>query len=268
MTSRVPPRVLIVAGSDSSGGAGIQGDLKTVTMLGAYGATAITALTAQNSQGVSGIHPVPPEFVARQIRAVLDDLGTDCIKTGMLADAAIVAIVAATVADYPPVPLVVDPVMISKNGTALLEPDAVAVMKDKLFPLAALITPNIPEAEALLGIVIKTENDQIEAARALLALGCKAVLLKGGHQDGDMVTDVLATVRGVTNFTARRLPGPAAHGTGCALASAIAAGLADGLGLTRAIHQARDFVRKAIAASPAIGHGHPLLNHGYILQRR
>jgi hydroxymethylpyrimidine/phosphomethylpyrimidine kinase len=257
-------RVLIVAGSDSCGGAGIQADLKTVTAFGAYGSTAITALTAQNTKGVFGVFSVPPDFVAQQITLILDDLGTDCIKTGMLVDATIITVLADILERQTlPIPLVVDPVMISKSGAALLDPAAIQILKDRLFPLATLVTPNIPEAEAFLGIAIKTEANQIEAAQALVELGCRAVLLKGGHMDSDMVTDILATRHGVTNFTARRLPGPAAHGTGCTLASAIAAGLAQGSGLTIAIRQARDFVSKAIATGPKIGAGYPLLNHAF-----
>ena len=258
------PRILIIAGSDSGGGAGIQADIKTVTALGGYAATAITALTAQNSLGVFGVHPVPAAFVAQQTRLVLDDIGADCIKTGMLVDAAIIAAVAdilETVAR--PIPLVVDPVMVSKSGAALLDPEAVSTLVARLFPKATLITPNIPEAEALLNTAIRTEAQQAQAAQDLLALGAKAVLLKGGHASGDDVVDILATAVGFTSFASPRLPGRPAHGTGCTLASAIATGLAAGLDLDDAIDRARDYVIKAIAASPGIGAGHPLLDHGH-----
>ena len=258
-------RVLIIAGSDSGGGAGIQADIKTVTALGGYAASAITALTAQNSQGVFGIHPIPPEFVALQTQLVLDDIGADCIKTGMLMDAAII-IAIADILDKTTIPLVVDPVMISKSGAALLDPQAISVLISRMFPLAQLITPNIPEAEALLGRTIATEQDQTIAARDLLAVGPKAVLLKGGHATGDQVVDVLATPHGMTRFASDRLPGRPAHGTGCTLASAIATGLAQGLRLDASISRAREYVQTAIKTSPAIGKGHPVLNHGHPLR--
>ena len=249
-------RVLIIAGSDSGGGAGIQGDLKTVTALGGYAATAITALTAQNSQGVFGVLPTPPAFVTQQIRLVLDDMGADCIKTGMLVNADIITAIADAIGA---IPLVIDPVMVSKNGAALLDAQAVGILIQRLLPLAHLITPNIPEAEALLGRAIATAAEQTQAAHDLLRFGCRAVLLKGGHGGGDQAVDILATAHGTTRFAAPRHPGPAVHGTGCALASAIATGLAQKLTLEAAVTRAHDFVQRAIAASFAIGRAHPVL---------
>ena len=255
-------RVLIIAGSDSGSGAGIQADLKTVSALGGYATTAITALTAQNTHGVFGVHPIPADFVAQQIRLVLSDIGADCIKTGMLVDASIITAVAVALDHQsPPIPLVVDPVMVSKNGRNLLDPLAVSALISKLFPKADLITPNIPEAEALLGVLIKTEKDQSNAARDLLSLGAKAVLLKGGHASGSDVVDILATPNSVTRFASPRLPGRATHGTGCTLASALATSLAQGNDLNSAIILARDFVQRAIMSSPQIGSGHPILDH-------
>lgn len=255
-------RILVIAGSDSGGGAGIQADIKTVGALGGYAATAITALTAQNTHGVFGIHPVPAEFVAQQIQLILSDIGADCIKTGMLLNASVITAIAETLDHHrPTIPLVIDPVMVSKSGADLLDPLAVSALISKLFPKADLITPNIPEAESLLGILIKTEEDQSNAARDLLSLGPQAVLLKGGHASGDHVVDILATAHSITRFASPRLPGRAAHGTGCTLASAIATGLAQGHDLNTAVTLARDYVQKAILSSPAIGTGHPLLGH-------
>lgn len=239
--------------------------------LGGYGTTAITALTAQNTLGVlggaGGIYPVPADFVRRQMEAVLDDIGADAIKTGMLVDASIIeAVAAALAAKASNIPLVLDPVMISKSGAHLLQPAAVETLKRRLIPQAAVLTPNIPEAEALLGHPVTVPRD---AAYELLALGPKAVLLKGGHwppsigEEGDAATDILAAADGVQEFTAPRLAGPPAHGTGCALASAIATGLAQGMGLAEAVGRAKDYVREAIKTARALGGGHPVLNHGW-----
>jgi hydroxymethylpyrimidine/phosphomethylpyrimidine kinase len=229
--------------------------------LGGYGTTAITALTIQNSLGVRDVIPVSADAVRRQMEAVLEDIGTDAVKTGMLVDGAIIAAVADTLAaKAPAAPLVVDTVMISKSGAALLDPTAVETLKRRLIPMTAVLTPNIPEAEALLG---RSIDDPVQAARDLLALGPKAVLLKGGHATGEDATDILATADGIREFSAPRLPGPAAHGTGCALASAIAAGLAQGLALGDAITRAKTFVHGAIKAALALGSGHPTLDHDW-----
>jgi len=263
MTETQTGRVLIVAGSDSGGGAGIQADLKTVTCLGGYGASAITALTAQNTMGVFAVETVPPAFVRQQIDLVIDDIGADCIKTGMLASAAIIAAVADSLDRVPTVPLVLDPVMVAKGGAALLDPAAVETLTLRLLPRARLLTPNLPEAEALLSRRIPDAAAMEAAARDLLRFGSQAVLLKGGHLEGDELIDLLADADGVRVFSGRRLPGTSTHGTGCTLASAIATGLAQGLDLVAAVERGRAYVRRAIETAPGLGHGHGPLNHGH-----
>jgi hydroxymethylpyrimidine/phosphomethylpyrimidine kinase len=252
-------RVLIIAGSDSGGGAGIQADLKTVLALGAHGMTAVTALTAQDTLGVHGVFPVTPAFVRQQIEVVLADLGADVVKTGMLGDAAVIATVAEALRGRT-LPLVLDPVMVAKGGARLLDPAALDALRE-LIPMATVLTPNLPEAEALLGRPI---GDPVEAATALLRLGCLAVLLKGGHAEGPVVRDVLATVEGTVVLERPRLDTRHTHGTGCTLASAIAAGLAQGMRLSAAVQRARDYVQAAIAAAPGFGAGHGPLNHGVV----
>jgi hydroxymethylpyrimidine/phosphomethylpyrimidine kinase len=254
-------RVLVIAGSDSGGGAGIQADIKTITALGAYAATAITAVTAQNTLGVQGVVALAPDFIRLQIASVLDDLGADAIKTGMLGDAGAVDAVCDALAAWPPLPLVVDPVMQAKGGAVLLGESAVSVLKRRLVPLAALLTPNLPEAEALTGMVIADLRDRRRAADALLALGAHAVLLKGGHGAGGIVTDLLVTAAGEEAFSAPRIATRHTHGTGCTLASAIAAGLAQGMGLSAAVRRAHAYVQQAIATAPGFGAGHGPLNH-------
>lgn len=257
-------RVLIVAGSDSGGGAGIQADIKAVTCLGGYAATAVTALTAQNTHGVSGIHEIPADFVRAQMAAVLGDIGADCVKTGMLASAAIVETVAAALAELAPeVPLVLDPVMVAKGGAALLAGSAAGALVSLLLPRARLLTPNIPEAEALLGRAIAGPGDMERAALDLLALGPKAVLLKGGHLEGDDLLDILADGDGIQCFQGRRIHTRSTHGTGCTLASAIAAGLARGMALGDAVERARAYLMRAIETAPGLGGGHGPLNHGH-----
>lgn len=260
-------RVLIVAGSDSGGGAGIQADLKTVTALGGYAATAITALTAQNTQGVFGITGIEPAFIAQQMRVVLEDIGADCIKTGMLHNAATIVTVAevleATAAE---IPLVVDPVMYAKGGDSLLDPAARETLIERLLPKAALITPNAREAESLSGLAIRQAEDLETAARQLLRLGPAAVLVKGGHLPGATVTDWLVWLDGSRIFTAPRSTSRNTHGTGCTLASAIAVGLAQGLNLSAAVERALDYVREAIRTAPDIGKGCGPLNHGHTLR--
>ena len=259
-------RVLAIGGSDSGGGAGIQADIKTITMLGAHAATAITALTAQDTSGVHAIHPVPPEFVAHQIAVVLDDIGADAVKTGMLGDTATIEAIAGALAQHAPgVPLVVDPVMVAKGGASLLHHDALTALTRLLLPLASLLTPNLPEAEALTGLVIQDVAAMHSAATALLRLGLPAVLLKGGHLPGDEVVDLLATADGREAFAAPRIISRHTHGTGCTLASAIATGLAQGMTLRDAVLRARAYVRAAIAAAPGIGKGHGPLNHHVIV---
>jgi hydroxymethylpyrimidine/phosphomethylpyrimidine kinase len=255
-------RVLVIAGSDSGGGAGIQADIKTITAFGAYAATAITALTAQNTLGVHGVEMVPPEFVAQQIAVVLDDIGADVVKTGMLGDTpTIEAVCGALERHTERMPAVIDPVMVATTGASLLAPGALEHLKRRLLPLASLITPNIPEAEALAGMTIKDAAEMHHAAAAMLTLGVPAVLLKGGHLPGDEVIDLLATVDGVETFAAPRIVSRHTHGTGCTLASAIAAGLAQGLRLREAVVRALAYVRAAIDAAPGFGAGHGPLNH-------
>jgi hydroxymethylpyrimidine/phosphomethylpyrimidine kinase len=255
-------RVLVVAGSDSGGGAGIQADIKTITMFGAYAATAITALTAQNTLGVEAVHIAPLDFVAKQIDVVMRDIGADVVKTGMLADAATIEAVCDALGQYAPgVPVVVDPVMVATSGARLLADDALAMLVRRLIPMAYVMTPNLPEAEALSGMRIPDVAAMHRAADALLALGVPAVLLKGGHLPGDQVVDLLATADGVEVFAAPRIASRNTHGTGCTLASGIAASLAQGMTLRDAVVRARDYVRAAIASAPGFGAGHGPLNH-------
>ena len=252
-------RVLIIAGSDSGGGAGIQADIKAVMAMGGFAATAVTAVTAQNTIGVHSVLQLPVSIVRRQIACVLDDLGADAIKVGMLGDAETVATVADELERLArDVPIVVDPVMIAKGGAPLLEPQAVAMLRQRLLPLATLITPNLPEAASLLG---KAISDPVAAAAALRATGARAVLLKGGHGEGDTVRDVLVYDGGVEIIDMPRIATRHTHGTGCTLASAIAAGLAQSLPLVAAVGRARRYVQDAIRTAPGFGAGHGPLNH-------
>ena len=257
-------RVLIVAGSDSGGGAGIQADIKTVTALGGFAMTAVTALTAQNTLGVHGIHAVDDQFIAQQMDVVLDDLGADAVKTGMLHASTVIETVVAALANRGSLPLVVDPVMVAKGGASLLEDEAVASLRDALLPVATVITPNLPEAGVLLGRAVATADDMAGAARDLLALGPGAVLLKGGHLPGDEVVDLLATRDGATEtWRSPRIDTPHTHGTGCTLASALATGIAQGLSLKNAVARARAYTLEAIRTAPGYGGGHGPLNHGH-----
>jgi hydroxymethylpyrimidine kinase/phosphomethylpyrimidine kinase len=249
------PRALTIAGSDSGGGAGIQADLKVFMALGCHGMSAVTALTAQNTTGVTGIHEVPAEFVIAQIDAVSSDIGVDAAKTGMLASAPIVSAVAKSVAANDIGPLVVDPVFVSKSRDRLLAEDAVAALKNELFPLAAVITPNLFEASALVGEDITTRNEMAAAARALHALGPRAVLVKGGHLEGDEAVDVLFDGDVVTEVSGPRFDTKDTHGTGCALSAAIAARLAHGDSIEDAVRAAKNFVSGAIEHGLRIGRG-------------
>jgi hydroxymethylpyrimidine/phosphomethylpyrimidine kinase len=255
-------RVLIIAGSDSGGGAGIQADIKTITALGGYAATAITALTAQNTLGVHGVMTVPADFIRQQIDVVMRDIGADVIKIGMLGDTATIEAVCDALAAFAPdVPVVLDPVMVAKGGHALLAPEAVDSLRRLLLARAAVITPNLPEAAALTGLSIGDEADMQVAAAALLELGVPAVLLKGGHLESETVTDLFATSAGTEVLAAPRIDTRHTHGTGCTTASAVAVGLAQGLSLRDSIVRARAYVRAAIASAPGFGHGHGPLNH-------
>ncbi|WP_439813803.1 bifunctional hydroxymethylpyrimidine kinase/phosphomethylpyrimidine kinase [Zavarzinia sp. CC-PAN008] len=255
-------RVLIVAGSDSGGGAGIQADIKAVTALKAYAATAIAALTIQNTRGVFGVVEVAPDAVADQMRVVLEDIGADALKTGMLATAPVIDAVADTIASHAPrVPLVVDPVMVAKGGARLLAADTEQSLLRRLVANAALVTPNLPEAAALTGREVVDKDDMRRAAERLLRLGAGAVLLKGGHLDSAIVSDLLLTAESEHWFESPRIETRHTHGTGCTLASAIAAGLAQGLAMEHAVARARDYVQEAIRRAPGFGTGHGPLDH-------
>ena len=259
------PRILIVAGSDSSGGAGIQADIKTVTMLGGYAATAVTAVTVQNTLGVGDVFAVPPEVVAAQMRAVIDDIGVDAVKLGMLGSAGTIAAVAEVLCGLT-VPIVLDPVMVAKGGARLLDDDAVAALM-ALLPLAAIVTPNTPELAAMAEVEIEDEGDALLAAQEMLGRGARAVLAKGGHLAGDEVADWLVTRNGHARFASPRIVTRHTHGTGCTLASAIAVGLGRGEALADAVAAAQAYVVGAIAHAPGFGAGHGPLGHNWSLAR-
>ncbi|RCK33532.1 phosphomethylpyrimidine kinase [Thalassospira xiamenensis] len=258
-------RVLIIAGSDCSGGAGIQADIKSVTVLGGYAATAITALTVQNTTGVFDVLGIDPKLIVHQAEVTIDDIGADAIKTGMLHSVPVIEAVAKFIrAKAADIPIVVDPVMISQSGSRLLNEDAVDALIKNMVPLATVLTPNIPEAEVLSGMKITDEGDMIEAARKIGELGAKAVLVKGGHADGDRIVDILWRHDGdIEGFEADRIPSENNHGTGCSLASAIATGLSQGMGLSDSVARARAFVREAIRTAPDFGKGNGPLNHAH-----
>ncbi len=259
-------RVLSIAGSDSGGGAGIQADLKTFSALGCYGMTAITAITAQNTLGVSAIHGVPPEVLRAQIRAVLDDIGADAIKIGMLHSPEVVSVVAQALDDYRIAHVVLDPVMVATSGDRLMAHETVQVLVKELFHRATLITPNLDEAELLLGRPITQATEFEGAARDLLALGAPAVLLKGGHLASEDIVDVLNTGNGQTQrWASPRIASRNVHGTGCTLSSAIAAHLALGISLPQAVAESRGYVLASIASGAPVhtGAGHGPLNHAH-----
>ncbi|WP_310497965.1 bifunctional hydroxymethylpyrimidine kinase/phosphomethylpyrimidine kinase [Sandarakinorhabdus sp.] len=252
-------RILVIAGSDSGGGAGIQADIKTITCLGGHAMTAVTAVTVQNTLGVSAIHVIPPEIVAAQIRACLEDIGADAIKIGMLGSADTVRAVADALADVR-VPIVLDPVMIAKGGASLIEDEALFEMVERLLRIASVITPNTPELSLLTETEIADEADALLAAQELLNMGPRAVLAKGGHLPGERITDWLVTRGGSEAFTSARIDTRHTHGTGCTLAAALACGLGQGMTLPAAVAQARAFVAQGIAGAPGLGKGHgPLL---------
>ncbi|ACM30309.1 bifunctional hydroxymethylpyrimidine kinase/phosphomethylpyrimidine kinase [Rhizobium rhizogenes] len=260
--------VLSIAGSDPSGGAGIQADLKAFSARGVYGMAALTALTAQNTQGVSGVHPVPPQFVADQTEAIFADVRVDAIKIGMIANAAIAEAVADALAPHRDIPIVLDPVMIAKGGAALLAADAVDVLTRRLLPLATLLTPNLPEAAALLHEpVAENRETMARQAQALAKLGPLAVLIKGGHLDSDESPDVLASPEGLIWFEASRVPTKNTHGTGCTLSSALAAEIAKGATLAEAVATAKHYLAGAVAAAGtlSVGSGHGPVQHFHAL---
>lgn len=248
-------RILAIAGSDSGGGAGIQADIKAITCLGGFAMTAVTAVTVQNTQGVSAVHLVPPEIVAGQIRACIDDIGVDAIKIGMLGNEAVITAVADAL-DGVTVPVVLDPVMIAKGGAPLIEDEAVWALMQRLVPRASVITPNAPELSALTGTDIEDAADMLLAAQELLNAGPKAVLAKGGHLDGDELTDWLVTRQGHQGFSDVRIATRHSHGTGCTLSAALACGLGQGLALPEAVARARAFVRQGLQRAPGFGGGH------------
>jgi hydroxymethylpyrimidine/phosphomethylpyrimidine kinase len=253
-----------IAGSDSSSGAGIQADLKTFSALGVYGASVIAALTAQNTRGVSAVLEVPPAFVTAQMDAVFADLAVGAVKIGMLGNAGVVEAVAAGLARHRHLPVVLDPVMVATSGDRLLTPDAVEALRRRLVPLALVVTPNLPEAAALLDASqAATEDEMVRQAERLLALGAKAVLMKGGHGKGAESADLLVTATATVRFAAARIATKNTHGTGCTLAAAIAAGLAKGESLAAAVRAAKDYVTAAIAAADrlGVGHGHGPVHH-------
>lgn len=258
------PVALTIAGSDSSGGAGIQADLKSFAALGVYGASVITALTAQNTRGVSGIHQVPADFVTAQIDAVFSDLAVDAVKIGMVAQLATIDAIVEGLKRWSPKHVVLDPVMVATSGDRLLAADAVEALRTKLIPRAALITPNLPEAAALLDEPVAAGEAAIESqGRRLLSMGCPAVLIKGGHGQGADSTDYLVTASGVIALPAPRVATKNTHGTGCSLSSAIAAGLAKGEDMETAVRNAKAWVSAAIAAADrfSVGHGHGPIHH-------
>lgn len=256
-------RVLILAGSDSGGGAGIQADIKAVTLLGGFAATAITAITVQNTLGVHGVYPVPLDVIEAQAKVVLDDIGADCLKTGMLGSVEVVETVAHILDYAKSIPVVVDPVMIAKGGSPLLADQAVEAVRRLMIPRATLLTPNAPEAEALTGVKVEDMDGQRRAGEALLQMGAKAVLMKGGHVPGDMVMDLLLTGDGELVLESERVDSRHTHGTGCTLASACAAGIAKGLPLSQAVAEAWAYVAEAIRRAPGLGQGHGPLDHGW-----
>ena len=257
-------KAMTIAGSDSGGGAGVQADLKTFAALGVYGTSVLTAITAQNTVGVTAVHEIPTDVISAQIEAVITDIGAAAVKTGMLSSSDIVQTVARELERYGVGNLVVDPVMVAKSGDSLLREEAVDALRLRLVPLATVVTPNIPEAEALTGMTIATGDDVRRAAEIIVGMGAASVVVKGGHLAGP-ATDVFYDGSRFLEFTAQRIDTVNTHGTGCTFASAVAAGLAGGLDPVAAVGQAKDFVTEAIRASFPIGSGHGPLNHFYKL---
>ncbi|MEQ8934532.1 MAG: bifunctional hydroxymethylpyrimidine kinase/phosphomethylpyrimidine kinase [Amphiplicatus sp.] len=261
-------RVLIIAGSDPSGGAGIQADIKTVTMLGGYAAAAITSLTVQNTLGVKSVHPVAPSVIRDQIAAVLEDIGADAIKIGMIGEAAAAeAIAEALETQAKGVPVILDPVLAATSGGALAAPEMVPLLMKRLLPLAALVTPNADEAAALTGLAMRGEDNLAAAAARLVEAGAQAALVKGGHLEGATVSDALVDGAGVRFFRNPRIDTSSTHGTGCTLASAVSTGVAQGMPLAASVERAVAFVRAAMRAAPGLGGGHGPLGHAGVRSR-
>lgn len=259
--NKVPPRILTIAGSDSGGGAGIEADLKTMCALGCYGMAAITSVTAQNTTGVFGIYDVSPEEVGKQIGAVLEDIGADAAKTGMLSSAGIIEAVSQSLREYPVGKLVIDPVMVAKSGDALLRRDAQRALIELLLPLACVITPNVPEAEVLSGVLIDSEETIRDAAETIHGLGPRHVLIKGGHMEGPEAIDYLFDGKEMRRYPAPRIDTRNTHGTGCTYSAAIACFLARGEAVPDAVQHAKDYLTGAILHSFPLGSGHGPLNH-------
>lgn len=263
--TRTPPITLTIAGSDSGGGAGIQADLKTFAALQCFGTTVITAVTAQNTLGVRAVHPIPVEVIAAQLDALSADLAPAAVKTGMLATREVVETVADGLVRLSPPCLIVDPVMVATSGDALLDADAVQAVRDRLLPLATCLTPNLDEAEILTGLTVRSPDAMVAAGRALVDLGARAVLIKGGHLKSDILVDVLVTEDQVERFIRRRIPNEREmHGTGCTLSAAICAEMAQGAALVDAIPAAIEYLRSGILAALPYGKGSGLLWHGHL----
>jgi hydroxymethylpyrimidine/phosphomethylpyrimidine kinase len=255
------PVVLTIAGSDSGAGAGIQADLKTFAALGVYGISVITAITAQNTVGVRAVQEIEPHVIAAQLDALAEDFQIAALKTGMLSSVAIIEAVVAGIKRHALRPLVVDPVMIAKSGDRLLRDDAVETLRSTLLPLAHVVTPNIPEAEVLTGLTIRTHADRVAAGHAIMELGAYAVVIKGGHSDEDPIVDLLVDRNSVQEFRAPRIVTRSTHGTGCTFSSAIVAGLGLSKDLATAVGEGREYLSSALAQAPGLGHGHGPLNH-------
>ena len=264
-TMRDLAKAMTIAGSDSGGGAGIQADLKTFAAMGVYGTSVLTAITAQNTQTVTEVVDMPDTMIRSQIDAVISDIGADAVKTGMLSSADIIETVAEKVTEHGMVPLVVDPVMVAKGGARLLREDAVDALKSALIPLATVVTPNIPEAEVLVGHKIEDMDGMRDAAKEIVALGARSVVVKGGHMEGP-ATDIMFDGSDIKAFTSQRISTDNTHGTGCTFASAIAAGLAKGNSVRDSVSDAKKYVTEAIRFAPNIGNGNGPLNHFYMLR--
>jgi hydroxymethylpyrimidine/phosphomethylpyrimidine kinase len=256
------PITLTIAGSDSGGGAGIQADLKTFAAHGCFGTSVVTAITAQNTLGVRAVHPVPLDVIAAQLAALREDLPPAAAKTGMLATRAVVECVVVGLGALAPPHLVVDPVMVATSGDPLLDAAAIATVRDRLLPLATIVTPNLDEAELLTGLPVRSPKAMVAAARALVDLGAGAALVKGGHLESDILVDVLVSEDRVQRYARKRLETRATHGTGCTLSAAICANLALGLGLEPAVRDGLDYLQRAIVAAPGLGAGHGPVWHG------
>ena len=258
---KIKSKILIIAGSDSSGGAGIQADIKTVTALGSYAMTAITAVTAQNTQGVKKITPIPTKNVHKQITMILDDIGADGVKIGMLHNASIIKCVYSILKKYKLKNIVLDPVMVAKSGTKLIKNSSIKYLKKLLLPLSDIVTPNIPEAETLTGYSISDKEDMIKAAKKILNMGSKNVLLKGGHLKSKMICDILATKKGIKVFSKRKIKTKNTHGTGCTLSSALATCLSQKKNIVKSCKISLGYVDEAITSAPGYGKGFGPLNH-------